>query len=649
MLYYPKRDFCEGGNMSAIWGVLGQGDKAEYRETFLEVYKNKTKIEKYDAYESGNIFMGCGMQYFTEPSHREILPLAIDNRIVVTADAILDNRKEIAEFLGTGSFCPDGELIARAYLKEGIQSVKRFRGIFSFAIYDLELNKLYLATDQTSARCLYYYVDGEKIFFSTLIEPILKSCPEIDINEIGIKDFLFAPGLLPCLVAGTTPYQGVEQVKPGTYIEWCDGKITETIYYDIHNTVNKHTSKTAKEYGENFVKLYKECVADAIRVEGGVGIAMSSGFDSASVGALAAAQLKQEKKKMHSYTYVPYMEVPGVKRRDAIFDEREGVLEIAKMYDNIIPQFINNEGKNCIESVADEIDILEIPFKAYVNMPNLCEIYRRAYDDECKVVLNGQFGNMSVSYGFIDHILFDIYEKKHYVKFLLWLNNYCKLSGEGRKIALRQCIGYYRETEKEYKKGIKYDNDNPFVSDSLFEGYPYNDRISKGRLDRLVNGPYTSAKYRENAVKTSILAYIGCLETKMSLCYGVVVRDPTKDIRIMEFCYHLPYELFAYKGKTRWLIRENMKDYLPGMIINNQNKRGVQNYDYLARIVRDWDEIKTMLEDAVQYVDLPYINCKKIKEYIDTVGNKIENHDEIKEDYLFFVYVLAQLFRWYKK
>ncbi len=634
--------------MSAIWGVLGQGDKAEYRETFLEVYKNKTKIEKYDAYESDNIFMGCGMQYFTEPSHREILPLAIDNRIVVTADAILDNREEMADFIGTGDFCPDGELIARAYLKEGIQSVKRFRGIFSFAIYDFDLKKLYLATDQMSTRCLYYYAGSSELIFSTLISPILNICPDITIDELYIKDFLLAPGLAPNIVPGDTPYNGVKQLRPGTYIEYDGKNITEVRYYDISKTADKYKCFSPSEYGQKFLELYEQCVEDAIDIEGNVGIAMSSGFDSGSVGALAARQLNSLGKKLYSYTYVPFMDAPQNGQDYYVYDEKEDVLEYARMYDNIVPKFLNTNGKNSIDPIVEEIDIMEIPFKAYVNLPSLCEIYENARKDGCREVLSGQSGNMTVSYGYIDNILFDIYEQKKYIKFLIWLKKYCKLSGEKFSTSLKQCIRYYKYMEDEYKKTPEYTKDNQFVTDDIYNGYPLNERFEKGGQNRIVNGPMTSQRFKEFIFREPFLVYIGALETKMSLRYGVLLRDPTKDIRMMEFCFHLPYELFAYQGKTRWLIRENMKNLMPDKVINNLMRYSVQNYDAFERIVRDWDKVSKDIENVIKDYKYDYIDVDSIKNHIST---NVKDAADMEKEYIYivFVYIIIELNRWYEK
>ena len=91
--------------------------------------------------------------------------------------------------------------------------------------------------------------------------------------------------------------------------------------------------------------------------------------------------------------------------------------------------------------------------------------------------------------------------------------------------------------------------------------------------------------------KKALYTYLGEFETKMGLKYGVVLRDPTADIRMISFCYHMPYKYFAYNGVPRWLVRNNFQEELPNNIVNNWMRYGVQNADCFIRMKREWKRI----------------------------------------------------------
>lgn len=90
--------------------------------------------------------------------------------------------------------------------------------------------------------------------------------------------------------------------------------------------------------------------------------------------------------------------------------------------------------------------------------------------------------------------------------------------------------------------------------------------------------------YRNWVWFAPFLSYIGEFETKLGLHYGLVFRDPTRDCRMIHFCYHLPYRYFAYQGTPRFLIRSAMKGRLPDAILDNWMRYGVQNADWFTRI-----------------------------------------------------------------
>jgi asparagine synthase (glutamine-hydrolysing) len=56
------------------------------------------------------------------------------------------------------------------------------------------------------------------------------------------------------------------------------------------------------------------------------------------------------------------------------------------------------------------------------------------------------------------------------------------------------------------------------------------------------------------------------------------VRDPTADVRVLEFCFGTPEEQFADAGRDRWLMRRALAGMVPEEVAWNR-RRGLQGAD----------------------------------------------------------------------
>ena len=621
--------------MSAIWGFLSFTNKIKdgLSETMEAPYKERCKIDRYSRQQNAYLYMGCGIQHITPEAKNETLPIYDPGSgICFNADCILDNRSELLSLLQADEAEPDGTLMYLAYRKYGMACLEHFRGLFSLAVYDDRVKTLYLAADPVSSRCLYYYRTEEFICFSTLLEPIRRVCPDIPFNEYYLKDYLVAPGLMPNIVSTETPYAGIYKINPGCYLTITGDTVTEHTYWTPFSHKKSYCFKTAKAYGKDFRELYTECVRDALRTDGEVGISMSSGLDSASVGALAATLMRKEGKTLYSYTYVPYETPEFDRNRNNVHDETADVMKIVEMHPNIKPHFLNNGGKNCLEFISAGLNIMEIPFKAIVNFPNLYEVYCHAGGDGCKIVLTGQTGNGTVSHGYIDDVLFDDYQKGHYLRFLRYLNRHSLKIKQSRKKELQACVSYFRHAKEVYRKQgrLELSPDNSFLAENILEDYPYAERFAGGGIPFLEAVPMNREFYYRFLYNKAMLTYLGELDTKFGLATGVLLRDATRDSRMIRFCAELPYHLFAYRGTPRWLIRGNFTDLLPAGLLENWMRYGVQNSDWLLRIKRDWGTVSADLTAFFSWYQTNDATCDaarlidsgRVSEYLRSISGK---------------------------
>jgi asparagine synthase (glutamine-hydrolysing) len=67
-------------------------------------------------------------------------------------------------------------------------------------------------------------------------------------------------------------------------------------------------------------------------------------------------------------------------------------------------------------------------------------------------------------------------------------------------------------------------------------------------------------------------------------------RDPTADVRLLEFCFAVPTEQFLREGTPRALARRALEDRLPKQVLE-ESRRGLQ--------AADWHEDLTAARDRI--------------------------------------------------
>jgi len=96
--------------------------------------------------------------------------------------------------------------------------------------------------------------------------------------------------------------------------------------------------------------------------------------------------------------------------------------------------------------------------------------------------------------------------------------------------------------------------------------------------------------------------------------FSMEVRDPTADIRLLEYCLSVPSAQDVFEGGQRMLIRRTMEGILPPEAQWN-TIRGKQAADVAFRILNHRGEMETTLarlhahRDVPRYLDLPRMRC----------------------------------------
>ena len=325
--------------MSAICGIVELTDKPVTLEAIerlmdaVSVYgPNGSGI-----WREGSAALGHQMLHVTPESQTETLPWHdAESGLVITADAILDNRDELIDALNLkdalssvkgaeGEEIPDSLLILQAYRKWGEGCAVRLLGDFAFAIWDARARKLFCARDHIGAKAFCYYYDGVRhLVFAPEIRPLL-ALPNLPLlfDETAIYLLLTNRQLPDCEM---TCYRNIRHLPPAHTLTLSASGLTLKEYWRPEDAPNIRYQQEGA-YVERLRELMQQAVRCRLRSVFPIGAHLSSGIDSSAVAVIAARQLHGTGRELaQTFSWSPSPEKVDFVSQD----ERHHILEICE-------------------------------------------------------------------------------------------------------------------------------------------------------------------------------------------------------------------------------------------------------------------------------------------------------------------------------
>lgn len=236
----------------------------------------------------------------------------------------------------------DTEVIVHGWEQWGEDCVRRFRGMFAFALWDRNRETLFLARDRLGKKPLYYTMlpNGEFIFGSELKALLLHPGLKRDIEPRAVEDY-FAYGYVP---DPRTILKGVHKLAPGHALTVCRGQnaVAPREFWDVpFQPLVKIDEATAMD--ELMARL-REAVRIRLMSEVPLGAFLSGGVDSSGVVALMAG-LSEEPVNTCSISF-----------GDPAYNESQFAQQVATRYHT----------RHYVERVdTDDFDLIDVLARAY--------------------------------------------------------------------------------------------------------------------------------------------------------------------------------------------------------------------------------------------------------------------------------------------
>lgn len=177
-------------------------------------------------------------------------------------------------------------ILIKAYEKWGCDMADHIYGMFAFALWDDEEQKLFCLRDQFGTKPFYYYVTEEgKLLYGTTIRQIMEQPGFVkELNEEMLQLYLS----LTYGAGEDTFFKGVKKLLPGRYMIWQDGKIEIVRYWKPE--FHPDESKSLEDWADEIHTTIREIMPE-VKEENEVAASfLSGGVDSSYVLAMSDIQ-----------------------------------------------------------------------------------------------------------------------------------------------------------------------------------------------------------------------------------------------------------------------------------------------------------------------------------------------------------------------
>ena len=574
-------------------GIAGWVNFSESLKSNSKIIKKMTDIlerrgpDSEGIYESENVFLGHRRLIVVDPEGGEqpMIKIINGNKYVLVYNGELYNTEELRKsLLEEGYFFDsysDTEVLLMSYIAWGVNCIKKFNGIFAFAIYDEEKEQVFLARDQMGVKPLFYSINNKNIIFASEIKAILANpMVKAQIDREGITE-LFALG--PAVVPGKAIYKNILEIAPANCLLISKENIKVWEYWKVTLQENKETVEEAAEH----VRLL---LFDAIKRQlvGDVPICtfLSGGLDSSAISAIAAEEFRNRGKILNTYS-IDYKDNEKY-FKSSLFQPTSDKYWVFRM-----AEFIKSNHKNVVLNHKDLVLALkestlarDLPGMADIDSSLLlfCKEIRKNF----VVSLSGECAD-EIFGGYPWYTNEEMLNAKTFPWSRAVGMRKSILNEKIKKFNIEECAQYeYLKTLKEVPHFENEDKKNYRMKEMFYLNL-------KWFMVNLLNR-----------------------KDRCSMYNSLEVRVPFADIRIVEYAFNLPAEIKLLHGREKGILRKALEGVLPEDVVYRKKSPYPKTHNpiYTEMVCKEMNKILSDNNSPI----LEIIDKKVVKEIVDTEG-----------------------------
>ncbi len=430
------------------------------------------------------------------------------------------------DFLGHS----DTEVVLKAYIEWKDECVKKFNGIFAFAIWDDCENRLFFARDRIGVKPLFYTIKNNSFIFGSEIKALLEhEYVEPIIDENSIAEIMFiGPGRTP----GNAVFKDINEVKPA-----CCGYYTKSGV-----KIQKYWVLKDKEHTDNLEQtidkvryLVKDAITRQLVSDVPVGTFLSGGLDSSIISSIANSYFKEKGQTLKTFS-VTYEDNDRFFKTNK-FQPNSDTEFIKKMckYLDCEHHLITLTNEDLANALLLSVDARDLPGMSDVDSSLL--LFCKEIKKYCTVALSGECADE----------IFGGYP---------WY----------RDKDIRAINGFPWAQSTAYRKSfIKNDLKLPEAEEYVYSRYK-DTLINTSKIEGV--SPLESRM--KEMMKLNLDWFMQTLldrKDRMSMYNALEVRVPFCDYRIAEYLYSVPWEYKDFNSFEKGLLRKAVEGILPDEVL----------------------------------------------------------------------------------
>jgi asparagine synthase (glutamine-hydrolysing) len=508
----------------------------------------------------------------------------------------------------------DTEAVLHAWQQWGLDSFRRLRGMFAFAIWTESEQRLVLCRDRLGIKPLYLFERGEDLYLGSELKTLFAH-DEIPrrLDPVGLNLYLslnYIPG-------PHTAVEGVKKLPPGHWLEWRDGVVRSEAWWRLKFDPQPVSLGAAKE---ELNALLEASVAEHLVSDVPLGVWSSGGLDSSTIVHYASAAAGRTLKTF------------SVSFAGRSFDESRWFREVAARYGTDHHEFDLNPEQELRQTIEQMAYYSDEPSSDAGALPVwfLSKMCRQ----QVTVALSGE--GADELFGGYNTYLADAYAEKLRAVPLplrraaartaallpvsddkIGLDYKVRRMLEGSMLPPQEAHLFWNGTFSAAQR-------RALLAPGLFRNWP-----------PMVNGDFLYVD--QNYYLPDDILY---KTDRMSMAHSLEVRPPFLDHRIVEFAARLPHELKIHRSTLKYVLRELMRDKLPDSVL----ARKKEGFDIPAH---QW--LRTCLR--------PLVMDTLSREKVEASGlfswpvlhRYLSEHQDRRANYGYHVWGLLTLFLWMER
>jgi asparagine synthase (glutamine-hydrolysing) len=489
-------------------------------------------------------------------------PLYNEDRsvVVIFNGEIYNYQSLIPELLALGHTFrtrSDTEVIVHAWESWGEACVQRFRGMFTFALWDRNQSTLFLARDRLGVKPLYYALlpDGTFIFGSELKALLAHGGLSRDIDPCAVEEY-FALGYVP---EPRTIFTGAHKLPPAHTLTLRRGQpMRQPVqYWDPRFTLDNPISP--EDASAELRSRLEESVRLRMISEVPLGAFLSGGVDSSAVVAMMAAASDGP------------VNTCSISFADPAFDEARFAQQVADRYRT--RHFVEQVESDDFDLIDELARLYDEPYADSSAIPTyrVCQLARK----HVTVALSGDGGDE----GFGGYRRYRLHLMEEQMRRTLPLGLRRPLFGFlGQVYPKADWAPRVLRAKSTFQALGRGSIDAYFHSMSVMRG-PMRAQLFSDSFKRRLAGYDAVEVFRRHGeqantedplaliqyldMKTYLVGDINTKVDRASMAHSLEVREPLMDHPLIEWLGGLPSALKIRNGEAKWLLKKTMEPHLP--------------------------------------------------------------------------------------